>query len=153
MRTTMLAGLVDGIITEDSDVFLFGGEAVYRKFFEQTKEGNFVECYQTKEIKEHIGLDRSVCIEPLSKESNYKQAFINLAMLLGSDYTQGVKNIGVVLAMEILHEFGNLRNFKKWLDELQEGDTNEELVSSPLKKKLVYFQYITLFRIFSFFFQ
>lgn len=30
-------GLVDGVITEDSDVFLFGGKTVYRNIFHEKK--------------------------------------------------------------------------------------------------------------------
>lgn len=51
-------GLVDGIVTDDSDVFLFGGETVYRKFFDQS---SFIESYQTNEIKNQLELDRNVC--------------------------------------------------------------------------------------------
>lgn len=31
---------------------------------------------------------------------------IQLCMLLGGDYNEGIKNVGVVSAMEILHAFG-----------------------------------------------
>ena len=41
---------------------------------------------------------------------------IELALLLGSDYTEGIKGIGPVQAMEILAEFGNLEKFKEWFD-------------------------------------
>lgn len=39
----------------------------------------------------HIGLDRN--------------KLINLAYLLGSDYTEGIPTVGCVTAMEILNEF------------------------------------------------
>jgi DNA excision repair protein ERCC-5 len=31
------AGLVDGVVTDDNDVFLFGGQHVYRHLFEDKK--------------------------------------------------------------------------------------------------------------------
>jgi len=34
-----------------------------------------------------------------------RQKLVFLAMLLGSDYTDGIRNVGVVHAMEILSEF------------------------------------------------
>lgn len=42
---------------------------------------------------------------------------INIALLVGSDYTVGVENVGVVKAIEILNEFKGsgiekLKNFK-----------------------------------------
>ena len=42
-----------------------------------------------------------------------------LAMLLGSDYTEGIAGIGIVNAMETLHAFPDLealRAFKAWMD-------------------------------------
>ena len=67
-------GLVDGIVTDDCDVFLFGGGVIYKNIFEDSK---FVEKYDSKDIYKELGLDR--------------KKFIDLAQLLGSDYTVGVK--------------------------------------------------------------
>ena len=60
--------LVDGIITDDSDIFLFGGDKVYKNMFH---EKNYVEYYVTELIKRELGLDR--------------EKFIEMAQLLGSD--------------------------------------------------------------------
>ncbi|TPX73707.1 hypothetical protein CcCBS67573_g05020 [Chytriomyces confervae] len=80
--------LVDGIITDDSDVFLFGGSNVYKNMFNSNK---FVECYERSNIQRQLGLNRP--------------HLILLAFLLGSDYTEGVDGIGVVSGLEILNEF------------------------------------------------
>lgn len=92
-------GLVDGIVTDDSDCFLFGGSKVYKNMFNQKQ---YVECYIAEDIQHKCGLDQTKLIE--------------LALLLGSDYTEGIKGVGPVLAMEILAEFGTLGNFKQWFD-------------------------------------
>ncbi|EDK46318.1 conserved hypothetical protein [Lodderomyces elongisporus NRRL YB-4239] len=92
-------GLVDGIVTDDSDCFLFGGDKVYKNMFNQKQ---FVECYFKDDIATKIGLSQDNLIE--------------LALLLGSDYTEGIKGVGPVLAMEILAEFGSLNKFKEWFD-------------------------------------
>ncbi|GMI05258.1 hypothetical protein TrVE_jg3825 [Triparma verrucosa] len=99
-------GLVDGIITEDSDVFVFGGQAVYRNIFDERK---YVEVYFGSDAKNELGLER--------------HHFVALAMLLGGDYTQGVRGVGIVNGMEILSAFPvdedpteGLKKFKTWLD-------------------------------------
>lgn len=90
----------DGSITEDSDVWLFGGKRVYKNFFGTDQ---FIEAYTNDCIANQLGLDRD--------------ALINIAYLVGSDYTQGIENVGIVKAVEILKEFDGdglekLRNFK-----------------------------------------
>ncbi|EMG45815.1 RAD2 DNA repair protein RAD2 [Candida maltosa Xu316] len=92
-------GLVDGIVTDDSDCFLFGGDKIYKNMFEQKK---YVECYMQDDLSSKMGLTQHKLIE--------------LALLLGSDYTEGIKGVGPVLAMEILAEFGDLNKFKEWFD-------------------------------------
>ena len=96
-------GLVDGVVTEDSDVFLFGAKHVYRNIFEQKK---YAERYRIDEIAAVLGVDRD--------------GLISLALLLGSDYTLGVHGVGIVNAMEIVNAFpgqGNdgLREFREWV--------------------------------------
>jgi len=75
-------------------------------------------------IKECIGFDR--------------KGLIDLALLLGSDYTLGVNGVGLVHAVEILHEFGDLNEFKQWFDKQSEAQNKDEQIAgkSPLKKKL-----------------
>ncbi|XP_035538225.1 DNA repair protein complementing XP-G cells homolog [Morone saxatilis] len=114
-----------GTITDDSDVWLFGGRHVFRNFFSQNK---YVEHYQISDLQNQLGLDRT--------------KLINLAYLLGSDYTEGVPGVGYVTGMEILNEFPGpglepLIEFSQWWSEAQE---KKRLVSDPrdtkVKKKL-----------------
>ncbi|XP_018614498.1 DNA repair protein complementing XP-G cells homolog isoform X2 [Scleropages formosus] len=114
-----------GTITDDSDIWLFGGRHVYKNFFTHNK---YVELYQYLDIQNQLGLDQS--------------KLINLAYLLGSDYTEGVPGVGYVTGMEILNEFPGLgleplTNFSKWWSEAQE---NKKLAPNPndtkVKKKL-----------------
>ena len=46
-------GLVDGIITDDSDVFLFGGARVLKNMFNQSKT---VECFLLSDLERELGL-------------------------------------------------------------------------------------------------
>ncbi|KAL8815952.1 MAG: hypothetical protein Q9223_004967 [Gallowayella weberi] len=95
-------GLVDGIVTDDSDIFLFGGTRVYKNMFNQAK---FVECYLTSDLEKEYSLDR--------------QRLIGVAHLLGSDYTEGIPSVGPVTALEILSEFGTLEAFSEWCNNVQ----------------------------------
>ena len=96
-------GKVDGVFTNDSDVFLFGATLVFRNAFENTKK---IQMYKSERIEKQLGLTR--------------ERMIQLAMLLGSDYTVGIDGIGIVNAMEVLAGFSDLEGleglvaFKKW---------------------------------------
>ena len=97
-----LLQLVDGVVTDDSDVWLFGGSNVYKNIFSESK---YVELYRARDVASELGLNR--------------EDHICLALLLGSDYTVGVHGIGIVNATEIIRVFPGvegLRKFKKWID-------------------------------------
>ncbi|XP_065534026.1 DNA excision repair protein ERCC-5 [Lathamus discolor] len=120
-----LTDQTSGTITDDSDVWLFGARHVYKNFFSQNQ---YVEYYQYADFQNQLGLDRS--------------KLINLAYLLGSDYTEGIANVGFVTAMEILNEFPGhglepLLKFAEWWNEAQK---NKKLRPNPcdtrVKKKL-----------------
>ena len=99
-------GLVDGVVTEDSDAFVFGGQVVYKNIFDDQK---YVEVYHAKDAVSEMNLTRD--------------SMVALAMLLGGDYTEGVKGVGIVNGMEVLQAFevadgvkNGLTRFRKWLD-------------------------------------
>ncbi|KAJ2387526.1 DNA repair protein rad2 [Coemansia sp. RSA 2611] len=144
--TLVAAQLVDGMVTDDSDAFLFAsaGERtqVYRNFFQKDK---FVEMYSSNAI---------------FQDSNLAQRdFVFLAYLLGSDYTVGIKGVGPVLAMEALAEFGPatldngdagssdearvikaLASFKDWCDAVVQVlpgiEVPKELASTSRRRRL-----------------
>lgn len=96
--------VVDGIITEDSDAWLFGAKTIYRQLF---AEGKFAEVYEAEDIQSTLGLER--------------KHLIRLAYLLGSDYTSGVRGVGVVNAMEIMEAFPGehgLQEFQEWTEKV-----------------------------------
>lgn len=82
------ARLTDGTITDDSDIWLFGGRTVYRHFFDQDKH---VQEFRADEVHRMFQVERGTLIQ--------------MAMLVGSDYTTGVPGIGTVTALEILSAF------------------------------------------------
>ena len=102
-------GLVDGIVTDDSDTFLFGGTRVYKNMFNAAK---FVECYLATDLVSEFSLTRD--------------KLIAIAQLLGSDYTTGIPGIGPVTALELLAEFPNLSDFKDWWTGVQSGTISKD---------------------------
>ncbi|PKI34348.1 hypothetical protein CRG98_045264 [Punica granatum] len=97
-----LTNLVDGAVTDDSDVFLFGARSVYKNIFDDRK---YVETYFMKDIEKELGLSR--------------EKLIRIAMLLGSDYTEGISGIGIVNAIEVLNAFpeeDGLQKFREWIE-------------------------------------
>lgn len=108
-------GLVSGVVTDDSDVFLFGAQQVYRHLFESKQ---YCESYRVREIESKLGMDRL--------------KLIHFALLLGSDYTEGVKGVGIVNATEILNAFpgpNGLEDLRQWVysDELDEAPVLPQL--------------------------
>ncbi|KAH8829812.1 PIN domain-like protein [Flagelloscypha sp. PMI_526] len=113
--------LVDGIITDDSDVFLFGATRVYKNMFNQSKT---VECFLSVDLTRELGLDRDT--------------LVRLAYLLGSDYTEGLSGVGPVLAMEVLKEFNGedgLLGFARWWRMVQSGKDEEKDMVSAFRKR------------------
>ncbi|RDB26417.1 DNA repair protein rad13 [Hypsizygus marmoreus] len=114
-------GLVDGVITDDSDVFLFGAQRVFKNMFNQSKT---VECFLLSDLSRELGLDRDT--------------LIRLAYLLGSDYVDGLPGVGPVVAMELLKEFpgeGGLHKFKDWWMKVQTGKDTEEDNKSKFRRQ------------------
>ncbi len=114
---------MQGTVTEDSDVLLFGSRHVYRHFFEETK---FTEYYAMDRIQDTLHLDQ--------------QKLCLLALFLGSDYTEGVQGVGIVNGMEILRHFpdlGSLRRFHKWATDIHDNikASNKQKYSHCKKKK------------------
>ena len=101
-------GLTHGTITDDSDIWVFGGQNVFKNFFNQDKH---CERFTSADVSKHFGLSR--------------ERLIMLAMLTGSDYTDGIESVGPVTALEIIAEFAidgrrhdlqPLSEFKIWWD-------------------------------------
>ncbi|KAH9512800.1 hypothetical protein Btru_038222, partial [Bulinus truncatus] len=96
----------EGTITDDSDIWLFGGRRMYKNFFNQS----------------------------LSRDQ-----LINLALLCGSDYTEGIQGVGPVRALEIMAEFpgdglDGLKMFRKWWEKAKKKASSESKLRNRLKE-------------------
>jgi len=85
------ASLCDGCFTSDSDSFLFGARTVYRDVF--IGEGGYVICYEMEDIEKKLGFGRN--------------SLISLAVLLGSDYSNGVLGFGPEAACRLVKSVGD----------------------------------------------
>ena len=120
-------GLVHGVITDDSDVMLFGCRRVLKNFFNKKE---YVETYTREDAEAKLGLDR--------------EKMVDLALLLGmishllkgSDYTTGVAGIGPISALETIAEFDDLSTFKAWaLSSRSIDDVSEEFAKKYEKRR------------------
>ncbi|XP_076912303.1 single-strand DNA endonuclease 1-like [Bidens hawaiensis] len=82
--------LCDGCFSSDSDIFLFGARTVYRDIC--LGEGGHVVCYEMDDIEKNLGFGRN--------------SLIALAVLLGCDYSPGVRGIGPDIACQIVRSYG-----------------------------------------------
>ncbi|XP_006276351.3 flap endonuclease GEN homolog 1 [Alligator mississippiensis] len=105
-------GYVDGCITNDGDVFLYGAQTVYRNFTMNAKDP-YVDCYTMSSIKKKLGYDR--------------ESLIGLAVLLGCDYLpKGVPGVGKEQALKLLETLQGqslLQRFNQWKEQFQCDDT------------------------------
>lgn len=100
--TLELLGLTNGTITEDSDIWLFGGQLVIRNMFDSKSDPV---AFNVCDIEMSLGINRD--------------RFICIALCSGSDYTCGIEGVGSVTALEIIKEFqvegiSGLWEFKEW---------------------------------------
>ena len=105
-----MVGRCDGVITEDSDVFLYGAKVVYRNFCSNKKSQEKIEEYCSRRIEKELGLTR--------------QTLVGLALLLGCDYDpRGVPGVGKELACNFVHEA--LNSSADFLSKLRNLTRNE----------------------------
>ncbi|CAL4163578.1 unnamed protein product, partial [Meganyctiphanes norvegica] len=83
--------VVSGVITQDSDVFLYGGETVLRNFTANQNKAT-VEKFCMPGIEEHLGVNRS--------------GLLVLSLLLGCDYLPGgIPQVGKETAIRMIREW------------------------------------------------
>ncbi|GMT33553.1 hypothetical protein PFISCL1PPCAC_24850, partial [Pristionchus fissidentatus] len=81
-------GLVDAVVSDDSDCFAFGVGTIVRHMFSREKD---IEYYEGRRVEKELGLTR--------------WDTISIAMLSGGDYSMGLKGVGIVTALELLAQF------------------------------------------------
>jgi flap endonuclease-1 len=88
---------VYGVFTEDMDLLTFGSNKVYRNLSADKKK-SIIE-YDLKKILKELDITY--------------EGFVDLCILLGTDYTDTIKGIGKVSALKLIKEYGNIENILK----------------------------------------
>jgi len=89
--------IVYGVVSEDMDILTFGAKRLIRKFStKRKKQGGITE----------IDLEKVLQSMDITMEQ-----FIELSILLGSDYTPSIRGLGKKRAYNMIKEFGNIENF------------------------------------------
>jgi 5'-3' exonuclease len=90
-----LIGRCDGVITDDSDVFLYGARCVYKNFCMDKKSDIKIEKYSMDRIENDLGYTR--------------EHLLVLGLILGCDYdARGVPGVGKENATKFLSELAEL---------------------------------------------
>ena len=114
-------GLIQGIISEDSDLLVFGCKTLITKLNDQGK---------ALEISKD---DFSALPENFPLGELSEQQFRNLVCLAGCDYTSGIWKVGVVTAMKIVKRYSEMK------DILIQIERTEKLCFSKALKQQVEF--------------
>lgn len=89
--------MVDAVVTDDADILIYGGKVLLKNFTTNTKK----KFYQVK-------------LDSIKKSLNFNQdQIILLALLLGTDYNVGVKNIGPKKAPALIKKYPTLSDLYK----------------------------------------
>lgn len=124
-------GLVDGILSEDSDLLIFGCSKLI------TKLNDFGECIE-------ICRDKFSKVKKIPFLASYTQEQLRLvAMLSGCDYTKGIPGIGLKTAFNLVKRFNNL---EKVLNALRsDGKTTPPDFEEEVYKANLAFQFQKVF--------
>ncbi|KAK5852898.1 hypothetical protein PBY51_006732 [Eleginops maclovinus] len=99
-------GLVDGCITNDGDVFLYGARTVYRNFNLNSKDPQ-VDCYKTSRVHTELNLSR--------------ENMVGLAVFLGCDYIpKGIPGVGREQSLKLIQMLKGqtiLQRFTQWKED------------------------------------
>eukprot|EP01084_Bolivina_argentea_P258939 436737_1 len=105
---------IDFVITEDSDLLLYGVKKALYKFNPCTKTGDYVNMDKINDLSA-LNNSNDLC-KLLNKYSNvYKQLLIHIGVLSGCDYVKNLKGIGIKTSIKYCSEN---RNIDHIVDEL-----------------------------------
>jgi len=109
-----ITGFVDGVVTEDMDSLVFGTKKMLRNFSNKDKV---------------VEIDIDILLQDLKLTSD---EFIDICIILGSDYCKPIKGISIKDVVEIYKKNNNMLDFIKYLN-----CVNDELVKNGKSSKYI----------------
>lgn len=97
-------GIVDAVLTEDTDVLAYGANVFLSKI--NTSTNTCVRVVHS-ELLEELGLE-------------YEQ-FLDLCIMCGTDYNTNIEKIGVIKAYEIIKDHKSIEGFEKYINDLRKN--------------------------------
>jgi exonuclease-1 len=86
-------GYIDHILTEDSDLIVYGSHSVLYKY-----SGTHVDVYDSKDLH-------------LAKDLHFKENILDICILSGCDYVDSIRGVGLITAHKLLKEKGDVISF------------------------------------------
>lgn len=127
------------VVSQDYDCLLFGAPRILRNF-KLTKTNNDIQLLSLEDTLDEIGLSR--------------KQLVDVAILVGTDFNDGIYGVGAKTAIKLMHKYGSLENIVKNkgydlncdVDEIRGIFLNPDVVKDyditfrkPKKEKLVDF--------------
>lgn len=115
-------GYVDSVATEDMDLLAFGARRILRNFSNKKK------------------VTKITLFKILEEMKITREQFVELCIILGSDYSNSIKGIGIKGIYNIYKKYGNMKDFIKHLDDEnnkyeQEGKKKKYIIPQDFKDK------------------
>ncbi|MDD4983690.1 MAG: flap endonuclease-1 [Candidatus ainarchaeum sp.] len=104
-------GLLDGCISQDFDVLLFGGKNLYRNITISGKKKANGKSYSVTVSPEHLNLRES-----LEKQGLTREKLIWIAILIGNDFNEKAPKVGPKTALKLVLKHSSLEDIYKELE-------------------------------------
>ncbi|KAK4694087.1 hypothetical protein P7C70_g8801, partial [Phenoliferia sp. Uapishka_3] len=104
-------GHVDYVVSEDTDVTVYGAPLICRFSTARNQSKKFKPKQKRKDGKEPTMRDTMHVLDPVVMQEELKltkEAFVDFALLLGTDFTERIHSVGPVRALALIREHGSI---------------------------------------------
>ncbi len=123
-----IRGDVDAVASQDFDSLLFGSHVLIRNLAVTGKRK-----LPDKQIYIEVPPEE-ILLEKLLKENNItREQLIDIAILIGTDFNEGIKGIGPKKALNLIKEYGSIENLirKGKIEEIENYEEIREIFLEP----------------------